>query len=114
MERNKSINTALVTGAASGLGLELSILLAKDSYDLILIDIDESNLKLAKEQIENDCTVEISLLVKDLSQTNIASEIFKELKGKPIDILVIMLVLVYSDHSQKLNGNVSWKCYNFI
>lgn len=88
METNKSIKTALVTGAASGLGLELSILLAKDSYDLILIDIDESNLKLAKEQIENDCTVEISLLVKDLGQSNIASEIFKELKGKPIDILV--------------------------
>ena len=88
MVKNNGHKTALVTGAASGLGLELSLLLAKDSYNLILIDIDQINLKLAKEQIEKDNKVNISLLVKDLSQPNIAIEIFRELKGEPIDILV--------------------------
>ena len=38
--------TAVVTGAASGLGYELMILLAKDNYDLVLIDIDEVKLFL--------------------------------------------------------------------
>lgn len=38
--------TALVTGAASGLGFEFSLLLARDSYDLILIDINEKSLNL--------------------------------------------------------------------
>lgn len=88
METNKSNKTALVTGAASGLGLELSILLAKDSYDLILIDIDEVNLKLSKKHIENDNPVEISLLVKDLSQSNVADEIIHDIEDAPIDVLV--------------------------
>ena len=42
------IKTAIVTGAASGLGYELALLLAKDSYNLILIDIDTINLDVAK------------------------------------------------------------------
>ena len=88
MVKNNRHKTALVTGAASGLGLELSLLLAKDSYNLVLIDIDQINLNLAKEQIEKDYKVNITLLVKDLSQPNIAIEIFRELKGEPIDILV--------------------------
>ena len=89
MEMSSEVNkTALVTGAASGLGLELSMLLAKDSYDLILIDIDKTKLDLAKAKIEKENSVEINLLTKDLSQPNIANEIFQELNGKSIDILV--------------------------
>lgn len=85
---NKEVKTALVTGAASGLGLELSILLAKDSYSLILIDINQDNLEQAKKQIKAENDVEISLLVKDLSQTNIAEEIFNQINNTPIDILI--------------------------
>ncbi len=44
--------TALITGAASGLGYELALLLANDGYDLILIDIDNTNLQTAKTDIE--------------------------------------------------------------
>ena len=80
--------TALVTGAASGLGLELSLLLAKDSYNLILIDIDKEKLQLAKDQIEAENDVDIRLLVKDLSKRNIADEILQEINGNQIDILV--------------------------
>jgi len=88
MAKNNRHKTALVTGAASGLGLELALLLAKDSYDLVLVDIDAVNLELAKVQIEKENPVEINLLTKDLSQPNMAEEIFQELKSKPIDILV--------------------------
>ena len=89
MEMSKEdIRTALVTGAASGLGLELSLLLAKDSYNLILIDIDNENLQLAKNQIETNNDVKIHLLAKDLSKPNIANEILQELNGIQIDVLV--------------------------
>ena len=40
--------TALVTGAASGLGFQFSLSLAKDSYNLILIDIDAKTLNTHK------------------------------------------------------------------
>ena len=88
VKSKNNLKTALVTGAASGLGLELSLLLAKDSYNLILIDIDEENLVLAKEKVKTENNVEIRLLVKDLSKPNIAKVIFNEIEGERIDVLV--------------------------
>ena len=85
---NEVKKTALVTGAASGLGLELSILLAQDSFDLIIIDINQENLQQAKERIKAENDVEISLFVKDLSKPNIAEEIFQEINGTQIDVLI--------------------------
>lgn len=85
---NEVKKTALVTGAASGLGLELSILLAKDSFDLILIDINQENLQQAKEQIKAENDIDIMLLVKDLSQSNIAEKIFQEINETQIDVLI--------------------------
>ena len=46
------IKTALVTGAASGLGYELALLLAKDGYHLILIDINSEQLEVVKKELE--------------------------------------------------------------
>ena len=80
--------TALITGAASGLGYEFSKLLAKDTYDLILIDIDEENLVKVKKDIENSFDSEVTLLVKDLSKPNVASEINEAVKHIVIDVLI--------------------------
>jgi hypothetical protein len=79
---------ALVTGAASGLGYELALLLAKDDFDLILVDIDAEKLEQSKVNIENEFSVKITLLVKDLSTPDIAQEIFEEIKETPIDVLI--------------------------
>jgi short-subunit dehydrogenase len=87
MENNKT-KTALVTGAASGLGFELSLLLAKDSYDLILIDIDSQNLEQAKIAILKKYQTKITLLVKDLSRVNIAQDIYDDLNKTRIDVLI--------------------------
>jgi len=80
--------TALITGAASGLGYELSLLLAHDSYNLILVDIDGAKLQLVKEEINKANKCEVDLLVKDLSTPNVAVEIFEAIKNVRIDVLV--------------------------
>ena len=80
--------TALITGAASGLGYELSLLLAHDSYNLILVDIDGDKLQLVKEEINKANKCEVDLLVKDLSTPNVAVEIFEAIKNVRIDVLV--------------------------
>lgn len=85
---NKTNKTALVTGAASGLGFELALLLAKDDYDLILVDLDAEKLEDAKLQLLNVGAVSIKLLVKDLSIINIANDIYKEIQSIPIDVLI--------------------------
>ena len=87
--RQQQMKTALVTGAASGLGFELSLLLANDSYNLILIDINAIKLVEAKMYIEKKYpAVEVLLLLKDLSKPNVAQDIFDEVKRIPIDILI--------------------------
>lgn len=80
--------TALITGAASGLGFELAILLAKDGHDLILVDVDMGGLEKAKNEIAAKYPAEIQLINKDLSTCNVAFEIFEAIEGKPIDILI--------------------------
>ncbi len=80
--------TALVTGAASGLGFEYSLLLAKDSYNLILVDINSVKLEETKKEIQETYNSKVTILVKDLSQYNIANEVYEEIKSIPIDILI--------------------------
>jgi short-subunit dehydrogenase len=79
---------ALVTGAASGLGYELSILLAEDGYDLILVDIDTVKLKKVSNFISKRYAIKVDTLIKDLSVPNIATEIINDIKGVSIDVLI--------------------------
>jgi short-subunit dehydrogenase len=80
--------TALVTGAASGLGYELALLLAKDGYKLILVDIDAVCLKKAKSALEKTTLLEVVTVVKDLSEKNAAEVILKSINNQPIDVLI--------------------------
>lgn len=82
------VKTALVTGAASGLGYELSLLLAKDEYDLILVDIDAENLEKVKNEIHSNYDSSVKTLVKDLSVLNIANEIIDDIDNVPIEVLI--------------------------
>lgn len=59
-----------------------------DSYDLVLADVDAEKLQKAKEKIEQKYPSEIQLIVKDLSKSNIAEQIFQAIEGKPIDVLI--------------------------
>ena len=80
--------TALVTGAASGIGYELAQLLAKDAYQLILVDKDAEKLSEVKSEINHKFKVDVKILVKDLSRPNIAQEIISDIDNKPIDVLI--------------------------
>ncbi|WP_066225167.1 SDR family NAD(P)-dependent oxidoreductase [Formosa haliotis] len=80
--------TVLITGGASGLGLELAPLFAKDNYDLVLVDINAKKLNEAKVYLERDYKVNVRTMAKDLSQVNISQEIVTELGETEIDVLV--------------------------
>ena len=82
------LKTALVTGAASGLGFELALLLAKDTYNLILIDIDSEKLHKAKTNILNNYDTKIDVIVKDLSKVNVAQEVYAKISNNQIDVVV--------------------------
>lgn len=67
--------TALITGASSGIGLELAKIFAREKIDLIIIARSEEKLRSLANQLQQQYGVKINILVKDLSHYNTAKEI---------------------------------------
>ncbi|HAT51775.1 MAG TPA: short-chain dehydrogenase, partial [Betaproteobacteria bacterium] len=84
-----SEKTALITGGASGIGLELAKLLAARNYNLILVGRNKTNLERAKKSLEG-LTQNINCVVQDLSIQGAAQVLFDKCKDnyQGIDILV--------------------------
>ncbi len=78
--------TALITGASSGIGFELSRIHAKNGDNLVLVARNESKLLDLKAELENEYKVKIMVIVKDLSLPSAAAEVFDEIKGNSIRI----------------------------
>lgn len=85
MEKNK---TALVTGAASGLGLEFCNLLAKDNYTIIMVDLNADKLEEEKTGLENTFNITVKTLVADLSKQESANQLFEKVADYTIDVLI--------------------------
>lgn len=79
---------ALVTGAASGLGLEFCRLLAADSFDLIMVDKDGAGLARAASSIQDEYGTRPLIIIKDLGVSMAADELFSEVSGYELDVLI--------------------------
>ena len=87
---NNKNKTALVTGATSGIGLELAKLFAKDGYDLVIVSRDADDLKNIAKDLKKDASITITTIAKDLFEPSAAEELYNEVqaKGIQVDILV--------------------------
>ena len=82
-------HTALVTGATSGIGEALCLLLASDGYDLVTVARDEKSLDKQAHDLRL-LDIDVLPVSCDLSHPDAARTIFKRVReaGKEIDILV--------------------------
>ncbi len=82
--------TALITGASSGIGLELARLFARDRSDLVLVARNQQRLEALAEELRRDHQVQIVVLPHDLSDPTAPRRIFDQLaeRGIVIDVLV--------------------------
>ena len=82
--------TVLITGASSGIGLELARCFAADGSRLVLIARTTSALDKLAGELRRDYNVEAIVLTADLSLPETPNKIFSELKGRGIvvDVLV--------------------------
>lgn len=85
-----ALTTALVTGASSGIGYEISKVLAEEGHDLVLVARREERLKQLARYLEKDFNISVTVMVADLTRTSEIDRIFDTLKeqGIPVDILV--------------------------
>ena len=88
INKNNMHKTAVVTGAASGLGYELMLLLAKDNYNLVLIDIEKKKLKTIQFELQNKLNISVSIIPIDLSKNNSAETVFNSIKNLQIEVLI--------------------------
>jgi hypothetical protein len=81
---------ALITGASSGIGLELAKLFARESHDLALVARSHDKLKYIAENLQQTYGVQVKYYTKDLSISSTPEEIFEALQseGGNIDVLV--------------------------
>jgi len=82
--------TALITGASSGIGLELAELFAADGSDLVLVARREDRLKELADRLETEYGVKVHVLPKDLSEPKAPDEIFAQLKKEKIQVDVLV------------------------
>ena len=91
MTTQTSGQTALITGASSGIGQELAKLFAKDGYNLVLVARSEDQLhRLADVFTLNYGTQEITVIAKDLAKENAAQELYDEVKAKGITVNILV------------------------
>lgn len=82
--------TVLITGASSGLGMEMAKLFAKDSYDLVLVARRKIQLLELSSELTKNHPISVTIITKDLSQITSPDEIFEELKEKSIHIDILV------------------------
>jgi short-subunit dehydrogenase len=86
---NDKRKTALITGATSGIGLELAKLFSKDGYNLVIVARDRKELESTKTLIESSTQAKVEIIQKDLFETYAAFEVYDEVKAKGIEIDVL-------------------------
>ncbi|MGJ8660866.1 MAG: SDR family NAD(P)-dependent oxidoreductase, partial [Bacteroidota bacterium] len=77
-------NTALITGASGGLGLEFAKIHASKGGDLVLVARSGDKLNALKSELETQFGVQVLVIEKDLSKSNSALEVFQETQNKEI------------------------------
>ena len=82
----EKLGLAVVTGASSGIGLELARCCADAGYDLI-VAADDPNLDAAAEQLRSD-GVTVESVVVDLATAKGVDELCERVNGRPLEALL--------------------------
>ena len=76
--------TALITGASSGIGLDMAKYLATMKYELILVARNKEKL----EKIQQELPTKVTVIIADLSNEQKTKELYALVKKENIDILI--------------------------
>ena len=79
------MKTAVVTGGASGIGLEFVKLLISDNYKVYVVDNSQENLSKLSSIVNSE---NFESIHQDLSKTYSPEKLYKILKNKNVDVLI--------------------------
>ncbi len=80
----------MITGASSGIGLELAHLFAHDGYRLVLVARSRGILRELGDELQSRYSIQVRISPKDLAHPASPGELFQELQeaGIVLDVLV--------------------------
>ena len=93
-------NTALITGASNGIGLELARLHAKKGGDLVLVARSEDKLLALKQELEDKYKVAVHVLATDLGTVTAAQEVFEQTESLGLEIEVLVNNAGFGGHGK--------------
>ena len=79
-------NTALITGASSGIGAEFARYHAKTGGDAVLVARRQEPLEALKADLEAAHGVTITVIAQDVGGPEQAKALFEKIKSKGIDL----------------------------
>jgi len=87
---NHTNETALITGATSGIGLELARRFAKDGYNIILVSRTQDDLEMVAEELTVAYGVKAYGIACDLMVPGNAEKLYRDIQddGIQVDVLV--------------------------
>jgi hypothetical protein len=90
MSRSQAGETALVTGASSGIGYELARLCAADGYDVLVVSRTKADLEAVADELEAEFGVAASVFTADLAEPGAAERLYEAVTdaGHEVDLLV--------------------------
>src|ERR1700739_651755 len=89
LDRQRQRETAFITGASSGIGLDLAHLMAPD-FDLIITARNQAALEKLANELQTAHGNHVHVIPADLAQPEAPQQIFAEIerRGLPVDILI--------------------------
>ena len=103
-------NTALITGASKGIGLELAEVMASKGISLVLVARSGEILDKIKTALKEKYHVSVHIIVKDLSISRSAKEVYDEIKALRIEINYLINNAGFGDYG--LFSDNAWERYH--
>jgi len=81
---------ALVTGASSGIGLELATLLARDRHDLVLVARSRERMEDIGRGLSEEFGVAVSVIARDLSDPDSPGAVARDVESRGLAVEVLV------------------------
>ena len=89
-QRSGEGQTALVTGASMGIGVDLAECFARNGYDLVLAARSESALKVVADRLTSTHRVRATPIAADLAQPGSGEQLAAHIKARDLGIDVVV------------------------
>jgi hypothetical protein len=97
---------ALITGASSGIGLELARRFAQEKYDLVLVARSRATLMELGAEFQKNYGVNVRISPKDLSHSKASKELFDELTEAGVSIHTLVNNAGFGGHGEFANTSL--------